>query len=707
MRTIISQAQEIVENENLDKEQINSLIQTVMQLNESNKLKDAKRREASLTSNEPDDKFSNNQQASALIRMRIPKKSKEAVSNDSDERTELKSILGSLDANVNEAKPVREKPAPITKRRPSKWSPITPAWEEQNQPPARHPWNQNQRQPLQQHHQQPHPLPQQIPQTQPIHVPQPPQMQQPFPWEQQIIFNNQNSVPLPPQPPQIIETLPQPCNSVNNPQEDVVRSITIDGASRETRMYGKTAVIFMDWDKPVELGFKPGMRRIWIDDMEPIVLTFNKDYIPVNISGTTHIVKFGVPSRELYIGDHWYECFFGGRQIQIPIDGKLHTLRVEGPPPQVNLGKVRQDLVIAKINMIVDAKCVIPVFLDAKPQAFTIDDEKHVIQFADNLKTALIDGDPINVSYGDLPKQIKVGDKKYFVRFGALPKNINLGTVHIREMIYINDSPREEPMVEDDVIMEPEQSEQTSLPSVNVDELLQKLISSGIINNQQQQQQQQPPPPPAKKPTETVQKEKEEEPVKDVRPPIHVNPIYFSKPETIKTRQQGIIDKLMFLGMQCSSCGLRYPPEQTIKYSQHLDWHFRQNRRERDLVRKAHSRKWYYGLSDWKQYEEIIDLEEPTKNYFEAQEDGNSGDFVDEGSNQKSNLSPPPSCPAGSDNVDRGCDVCHERFEQYYNEDLEEWHLKLAIMVDERFYHPLCYEDYKVCFLSVVLCSCY
>ncbi|KAL5287081.1 hypothetical protein ACFFRR_008182 [Megaselia abdita] len=682
MRTIISQAQEIVENENLDKEQINSLIQTVMQLNESNKLIEAKRRE-SLNSNEPEEKFNNNQQ-SALTRMRIPKKSKETVN---DERTELKSILGSQDANVTEAKPIREKPAPITKRRPSKWSPVTPAWEEQNQPPVRHPWNNsNQRQPLQQHIIHPLPQPQQI------HVPLQQANPQPFPWEQKLIFNNQSSLPLPPQPPQIIETLPQPCNSVNNPQEDVVRSITIDGASRETRMYGKTAVIFMDWDKPIELGFKPGMRRIWIDEMDPICLSFNNDYIPVNISGTTHLVKFGVPSRELYIGENWYECFFGGRQIQIPIDGKMHTLRVEGPPPQVNLGKVRQDLVIAKINMIIDAKCVIPVFLDAKPQAFTIDDEKHVIQFADNLKTALIDGDPINVSYGDLPKHIKVGEKKYFVRFGALPKNISPGSVHIRDMIYINDSPKEDPKSEDEAMKEPEPTAQPSLPiaqpslPVNVDELLQKLISSGIINNQQ---------PVSVKPTEKAPKEKEEEPPKDVRPPINVNPINFSKPETIKTRQQGIVDKLMFLGMQCSSCGLRYPPEQTIKYSQHLDWHFRQNRRERDLVRKAHSRKWYYGLSDWKQYEEIIDLEEPTKNYFEAQEDGNSGEFVDEGSNQRSNLSPPPSCPAGPDDVDKSCEVCHERFEQYYNEDLEEWHLKHAVKMDERFYHPLCYEDYK------------
>lgn len=62
--------------------------------------------------------------------------------------------------------------------------------------------------------------------------------------------------------------------------------------------------------------------------------------------------------------------------------------------------------------------------------------------------------------------------------------------------------------------------------------------------------------------------------------------------------------------MQCSSCGARFAPELATRYSHHLDWHFRQNRRERDSARKAHSRPWYYDVSDWIQFEEIEDLED-------------------------------------------------------------------------------------------------
>lgn len=47
-----------------------------------------------------------------------------------------------------------------------------------------------------------------------------------------------------------------------------------------------------------------------------------------------------------------------------------------------------------------------------------------------------------------------------------------------------------------------------------------------------------------------------------------------------------------------------------MKYSQHLDWHFRQNRRDKDSTRTAQSRRYYYDVNDWVQFEEIEDLEE-------------------------------------------------------------------------------------------------
>jgi hypothetical protein len=55
-----------------------------------------------------------------------------------------------------------------------------------------------------------------------------------------------------------------------------------------------------------------------------------------------------------------------------------------------------------------------------------------------------------------------------------------------------------------------------------------------------------------------------------------------------------------------------------------------------------------------------------------------------------------PSVPTGSDEDSR-CQVCHDAFEQFYNEEKEEWHLRPAVNYEGKNYHPLCLEDYKVC----------
>lgn len=545
-----------------------------------------------------------------------------------------------------------------------------------------------------------------------------------------------SSVPPPPQPPAVglpaipaPPVIPKPCNSIDNPQADMVRSITIDGLAKEIRIYDRIAIVFMELDQPREIGFQAGQRSIIIDSMEPLALKFNDEFKNITIEDEIHKIRFGFPSRELYIDDDWYEIYFGGPPVTIPLKNKFHILKAEGPPPQVNIGPLRRDLVVGKINMIVDAHIIIPVFLDAKIQTFKLGENEHTIQFADNLLTILLDGLVFQVEYGGLPKSITLGSVKYFIRFGALPQGVLPGKLLINGMAYINTEPPKETVetiaaatTEKDIqdtdvkptssesenVTQEEDNVPPTLPSVptipppsqsfNIDELFQKLVSSGILG------------PTATLPaikTDMDNKDKltkssnQISPVStDSKPSVDenvrekINPIDLSKAETIKTRQSAIVATL-FSGMQCSSCGVRFPPEQTIKYSQHLDWHFRQNRRERDSTRKAHSRKWYYDLGDWVQYEEIEDLEDREKNFFENQQ--TDLESVDDASNQRSSNSPVPSCPAKPEDVDRTCDMCQEKFEQFYNEELEEWHLRSAVRVDDKIYHPLCYEDYKVC----------
>lgn len=77
---------------------------------------------------------------------------------------------------------------------------------------------------------------------------------------------------------------------------------------------------------------------------------------------------------------------------------------------------------------------------------------------------------------------------------------------------------------------------------------------------------------------------------------------------------------------------------------------------------------------------------------MDQNEDSNQGRGA--GGNQESATT--ISCAAGHDDLNRCCEVCHDTFEQFFNEETEEWHLRAAMKMDDKFYHPVCYEDHKV-----------
>uniref|UniRef100_K7F5E1 Pre-mRNA cleavage complex 2 protein Pcf11 n=1 Tax=Pelodiscus sinensis TaxID=13735 RepID=K7F5E1_PELSI len=160
--------------------------------------------------------------------------------------------------------------------------------------------------------------------------------------------------------------------------------------------------------------------------------------------------------------------------------------------------------------------------------------------------------------------------------------------------------------------------------------------------------------------------------------------------EELKQRYDSVINRL-YTGIQCYSCGMRFTTSQTDVYADHLDWHYRQNRTEKDISRKITHRRWYYSLTDWIEFEEIADLEERAKSQFFEKVHEEVVLKTQEAAKEKEFQS----VPAGPAGADESCEICQEQFEQYWDEEEEEWHLKNAIRVEEKIYHPSCYEDYQ------------
>ncbi|XP_049745592.1 pre-mRNA cleavage complex 2 protein Pcf11 isoform X4 [Elephas maximus indicus] len=219
------------------------------------------------------------------------------------------------------------------------------------------------------------------------------------------------------------------------------------------------------------------------------------------------------------------------------------------------------------------------------------------------------------------------------------------------------------------------------LSQVDVNELFSKLLKTGILKLSQPDSatalnEVAPQPPP----------EEEEDQNEDQDVPDLTN---FTI-EELKQRYDSVINRL-YTGIQCYSCGMRFTTSQTDVYADHLDWHYRQNRTEKDVSRKVTHRRWYYSLTDWIEFEEIADLEERAKSQFFEKVHEEVVLKTQEAAKEKEFQS----VPAGPAGAVESCEICQEQFEQYWDEEEEEWHLKNAIRVDGKIYHPSCYEDYQ------------
>ncbi|CAG2059146.1 unnamed protein product, partial [Timema podura] len=259
-----------------------------------------------------------------------------------------------------------------------------------------------------------------------------------MPLTQQLQHQMQHPPPRITYPPMLVrdrELPPADAKLLEHILQDSMRTINIDGVPREIRFYGDTAIVMMTWDDPREISFQGNVkRRVTFDDRDSILCAINEGYRDFVLDGITHRIRIGAPTRELYIDGKWYECIFGGPPVNIEIGGKLHTVKLDGPQPQVKIGYARKDLVAGKINLIINAKTMVPVFLDAKPQRFDIEGKPHILRFVDALMRVMINGRPFPVEFGGLPKPILVRDKKHFIRFSVLPRWVRPGYVKIVNM---------------------------------------------------------------------------------------------------------------------------------------------------------------------------------------------------------------------------------------------------------------------------------
>ncbi|KAF2355115.1 RNA polymerase II-binding domain [Trinorchestia longiramus] len=218
-------------------------------------------------------------------------------------------------------------------------------------------------------------------------------------------------------------------------RDSETRTIDIDGRPREIRTYGNTAILLMDSFDPRTVAFEDGHCNIVFDGGEFVIpMRTDEDYKEFHIDGETHRVKLGVPTQELFLDDRGYQCFFGGKPITIHLAGRVRTIRLDGRPPTVTIGKeANRDFLLGKISLVVNAntKRMMSLYLDAKPQRISIDGKVLVLKFVDKFRGVDINSVIHPVSFGGLPTRVSVRQLRKYLSFSSLPPDLIPGEVSV------------------------------------------------------------------------------------------------------------------------------------------------------------------------------------------------------------------------------------------------------------------------------------
>jgi hypothetical protein len=336
-----------------------------------------------------------------------------------------------------------------------------------------------------------------------------------------------------------------------------------------------------------------------------------------------------------------------------PDDDEMHEISFICPPKRIMIDglprKMRYDLRIPCIEM--DNGELYVIRFSGAPKEIYIDNQPYSVSFDQTLRIKLngrvhelawggpgfeviIDGRPYELQFNKPPREIIIGTRSHLIYIGGDAPDVKICGKVPYELLEEASTPQSHNQKTSQNRPAPLMSQQIQAPSdltesksPNVHELLSKLIKYNIL-----------PTSDSKTQTSTTStttnlasvlsnlgSSGEEKKTAESKIPDLTS---FDS-ELLKQKYNSAIQSL-YTGIQCATCGHRFNQNKSnnqSRYSKHLDWHFRQNKREKDEINKAHSRSWYYSFSDWILYEEISEdqtlSEHQTKDVLETNLDSN------------------------------------------------------------------------------------
>ncbi|CAD6887862.1 unnamed protein product [Tilletia controversa] len=148
----------------------------------------------------------------------------------------------------------------------------------------------------------------------------------------------------------------------------------------------------------------------------------------------------------------------------------------------------------------------------------------------------------------------------------------------------------------------------------------------------------------------------------------------------------------------CKQCANRYSASKEGRKAldEHLDWHFRQNRRAKDSAMRGQSRSWFTGVEVW--VRSGFDDTAPSSSGGDGGADGSriGRTAEEEAALRATYQATVVVAPTDAEVAAKPCPICQEKFQSEWSEDDEDWIWRNAVQVDGVYQHASCHASAKV-----------
>jgi len=148
------------------------------------------------------------------------------------------------------------------------------------------------------------------------------------------------------------------------------------------------------------------------------------------------------------------------------------------------------------------------------------------------------------------------------------------------------------------------------------------------------------------------------------------------------------------LAAQCKQCGIRFPDTVFGKkrMEDHLDMHFKQNRKANQNIGRGHSRSWFVGVEDWV-HDMSVDVKGKGRADGVRPMNAKAAAAAEVAKRDADLRAQFIVVPRGEEAKPVACPICKESFKSEWVEEVEDWVWRNAVLKDERVYHATCHAE--------------